>query len=160
MAPRTFSATSGSERLGRWTIAGLVVVPLVVGGILSWALAAPTTQLDRVTAAIVNDDDPVTLNGQTVPLGREFAAGLIAGEAPSTDDAPPTPTTTPAPTGQADSAAAAGAAAPVKKRTASAWTTLVTSAKASPFVGTSSSPRSAVCSMAATNEPSSGSSIA
>lgn len=112
MAPRTFSATSGSERLGRWTIAGLVVVPLVVGGILSWALTAPTTQLDRVTAAIVNDDDPITLNGQTVPLGREFAAGLIAGEAPSTDDAPPP--TTPSPTGQADTAAAAAPAQPAE----------------------------------------------
>ena len=58
---------------------GLLAVPLLIGGILTWALATPTAHLDRVTAAIVNDDEPVTVNGQTVPLGRQFAAGLIGG---------------------------------------------------------------------------------
>lgn len=80
-APSTpgFSATSGSERLGRLALLGLLLVPLLIGGLLSWALAAPTMHLDRVTAAIVNNDQPVTVNDKTVPLGRQFAAGLIAG---------------------------------------------------------------------------------
>lgn len=76
---RTFSATGGSERLGRLAVLGVLTVPLLFGGILAWALAAPTQNLDRVTAAIVNNDDPVTVNGNTVPLGRQFAAGLIEG---------------------------------------------------------------------------------
>ena len=36
-------------------------------------------RLGRVQAAIVNDDQPVTLNGQTVPLGRQLTAGLVEG---------------------------------------------------------------------------------
>ena len=84
-APSAFSATVGSRHLGWLATAGLLAVPLIVGGILTWALATPTAHLDRVSAAIVNDDEPVTVNGQTVPLGRQFAAGLIAG----TDDSDP-----------------------------------------------------------------------
>ncbi|SDT30450.1 YhgE/Pip family protein [Microterricola viridarii] len=84
-APSRLAATSGSERIGRLTLIGLLLVPLLIGGVLSWALAAPTTHLDRVTAAIVNNDEPVTVNGNTVPLGRQFSAGLIAGQAAGTD---------------------------------------------------------------------------
>ena len=79
VAAGSFSATAGSRRLGWLAVAGLLAVPLIVGGVLTWALATPTAHLDRVTAAIVNDDEPVTVNGQTVPLGRQFAAGLIGG---------------------------------------------------------------------------------
>jgi putative membrane protein len=74
-----FTATSGARRLTRLGIVGLVLVPLLIGGILAWALATPTSQLERVTAAIVNEDEPAQVDGQTVPLGREFAAGLIGG---------------------------------------------------------------------------------
>ncbi|MFB6610283.1 hypothetical protein ACFCVO_08190 [Agromyces sp. NPDC056379] len=76
-----FSAGAGSERLGLPAIVGLLLVPLVTGGVLTWALATPTEHLDRVTAAIVNDDEPVTVDGSTVPLGRQFAAGLMGGTA-------------------------------------------------------------------------------
>ena len=62
---------------------GLAVVPLLVSGLLAWALATPTNDLDRITAAIVNDDVPVTIDGQTVPLGRQFAAGLMAAQEPA-----------------------------------------------------------------------------
>ncbi len=34
--------------------------------------------MGRVQAAIVNADDPVELNGQTVPLGRQLSGGLVA----------------------------------------------------------------------------------
>jgi len=78
-----FSASSGSPRLGRLAVIGLIVVPLLIGGILAWALAAPTAHPERLTAAIVNDDEPVTVNGQSVPLGRQFAAGLMAAQEPA-----------------------------------------------------------------------------
>ncbi|PJJ55261.1 YhgE/Pip family protein [Compostimonas suwonensis] len=69
-----------SDRRVTWvSLAGLLLVPLVIGGLLVWALWDPTERLDQVTAAVVNDDEPVTLNGQTVPLGRQLAGALIDG---------------------------------------------------------------------------------
>lgn len=64
----------------RSVVVGLVVLPLAVAGILTWALSTPMQHLDRMTVAIVNDDVPVTLNGKTVPVGREFAAGLVGSD--------------------------------------------------------------------------------
>lgn len=68
-------------RLGRrvtWrTIVGILLVPLTVAGVLLWGLWNPTERLDTVTAAVVNLDEPVTVDGQTVPMGRVLAAGLI-----------------------------------------------------------------------------------
>lgn len=83
MPGRAFTARFGLERIGPFTVVALLVLPLVVGSLLMLALWNPAQNLDRVTAAIVNDDLPVTVNGQTVPLGRQFAAGLIAGGTPS-----------------------------------------------------------------------------
>ncbi|WP_157001874.1 hypothetical protein [Agromyces laixinhei] len=80
-----FSAGAGSERLGIVAIVGMLAVPLLTGGVLTWALATPTAHLDRVTAAIVNDDEPVTVDGSTVPLGRQLAAGLMGGGTPDGD---------------------------------------------------------------------------
>ncbi|MFF2371186.1 hypothetical protein [Agromyces sp. NPDC058110] len=131
-----FSATAGAERLSRLGVVGVLVAPLLIGGVLTWALTEPTTSLDRVTAAIVNDDVPVTVNGSTVPLGRQFAAGLLAGgttasspsaipspspspspsPTPGTNTSPSAPSTaTPGPTGSTDPATPAtdAATAPV-----------------------------------------------
>lgn len=80
-----FSARSGVERIGVPVFIGLLLLPLVIGGLMIWALWSPTADLGRVSAAIVNDDEPVTVNGKTVPLGRQFAAGLMAGSAGSSD---------------------------------------------------------------------------
>jgi putative membrane protein len=71
------SARSGVERLSALSIIGLVIIPILTGGVLMWALWSPTSNLSRVTAAIVNDDVPVTVNGKSVPLGRQFASELI-----------------------------------------------------------------------------------
>ncbi|AZZ53277.1 hypothetical protein C1I64_15390 [Rathayibacter festucae DSM 15932] len=71
------------------TLLGIVLVPLVIGGLLVWALWNPTERLDTITAAVVNEDTPVELNGQTVPLGRQLAAGLVTGG--ETDAATPAP---------------------------------------------------------------------
>ncbi|WP_235493459.1 YhgE/Pip family protein [Leifsonia sp. Leaf336] len=67
-----------SDKRVTWlTIVGLVLVPLVIGGLLVWALWNPTERLGDVKAAVVNLDQPVTVNGQVVPLGRQMAAGLL-----------------------------------------------------------------------------------
>ncbi|MGO4594236.1 YhgE/Pip family protein [Leifsonia sp. 2TAF2] len=67
-----------SDKRVTWlTIAGILLVPIVIGGLLVWALWNPTERLGDVKAAVVNLDQPVKVNGQTVPLGRQLAAGLL-----------------------------------------------------------------------------------
>lgn len=66
----------------RWfTIVGLLLVPLTVAGVFLWGLWNPSERLEHVTAAVVNEDEPVEVEGQLVPLGRVLAAELIAGDA-------------------------------------------------------------------------------
>ena len=55
------AATTG--RAGWLTIAGILLVPLAVGGLLLAGLWKPADRLEQVTAAIVNDDEPVELDG-------------------------------------------------------------------------------------------------
>ncbi|WP_454114709.1 YhgE/Pip domain-containing protein [Microbacterium lacticum] len=74
-----------SRRPVTWlTLIGIVLLPVVIGGILVAALYDPVKRLDGMRAAIVNNDEPVTVNGQLVPLGRQLAAGLVGGS----DDLP------------------------------------------------------------------------
>src|SRR5690625_7682406 len=54
-----------------------ILVPLITAGILIGVLAKPQDRLDQITAAIVNNDEPVELEGQPVPLGRQLAGGLV-----------------------------------------------------------------------------------
>ena len=61
------------------TLIGVLLLPVVVGGILVAALYNPADRLDNLTAAVVNDDEPVTIDGQVVPLGRQLTAGLVEG---------------------------------------------------------------------------------
>lgn len=68
------------------TLLGLLLVPLTAAGVLLWGLWNPTDRLDTVTAAVVNLDKPVTVDGQMVPLGRVLAASLIGSPKPTTDD--------------------------------------------------------------------------
>jgi putative membrane protein len=76
---------AGSRRPITWlTIIGALLLPVLIGGILVSALYNPAERLESVPAAIVNDDEPVTLNGQLVPLGRQLTAGLVEGS----DDVP------------------------------------------------------------------------
>ena len=72
-----FARTNG--RVTWLSIVGIILVPLVIAGILIWSLWSPQERLDTVNAAIVNNDEPVTLDGQTVPLGRQLSAGLVGG---------------------------------------------------------------------------------
>jgi putative membrane protein len=61
------------------TILGILLLPAAVGGILVAALQNPTERLDSMTAAIVNLDEPVTIDDQVTPLGRQLASGLVEG---------------------------------------------------------------------------------
>ncbi|MDL9981612.1 YhgE/Pip domain-containing protein [Microbacterium sp. ASV49] len=69
-----------SRRPITWlTIIGVILLPVVIGGLLVAALYNPQSRLDQMHAAIVNNDQPVTINGQYVPLGRQLTAGLVKG---------------------------------------------------------------------------------
>lgn len=61
------------------TLLGVLLLPAAVGGILVAALNDPTQRLDSMTAAIVNLDEPVTIDDQPTPLGRQLASGLVEG---------------------------------------------------------------------------------
>ncbi|WP_125132842.1 YhgE/Pip domain-containing protein [Microbacterium sp. 10M-3C3] len=76
---------AASRRPITWTtIVGAILLPVLIGGLLVAALYNPVERLDNVHAAVVNDDEPVQVNGQTVPLGRQLTAGLVEGS----DDLP------------------------------------------------------------------------
>lgn len=66
-----------SRRL--WTLLGLLLVPLMVAGGFGWATWDFESRLERVEAAVVNLDEPVRLDGQLVPLGRQLTGGLVEG---------------------------------------------------------------------------------
>lgn len=69
-----------SRRPITWlTMIGVILLPVVIGGLLVAALYNPVDRLDSMSAAIVNEDDPVTINDQLVPLGRQLTAGLVKG---------------------------------------------------------------------------------
>lgn len=71
----------GTRAINWRTIIGLVLVPITAAGVLLWGLWSPTDRLDTVTAAVVNLDEPVEVEGQLLPLGRVLAGELIAGDA-------------------------------------------------------------------------------
>ncbi|MBO1902660.1 YhgE/Pip domain-containing protein [Leucobacter weissii] len=77
---RVFERLRGGRAITWRTVLGLVLVPLVAAGVLLWGLWNPTERLDGMTAAVVNLDEPATVDGETVPMGRVLAAELI-GEA-------------------------------------------------------------------------------
>ncbi|WP_369370226.1 YhgE/Pip domain-containing protein [Promicromonospora sp. Populi] len=62
-----------------WRAVAVALLPLMILGLLISALWNPQERLDTVKAAIVNLDEPVEIDGQTVPLGRQLAAGLVSG---------------------------------------------------------------------------------
>ncbi|NQX14128.1 YhgE/Pip domain-containing protein [Microbacteriaceae bacterium VKM Ac-2855] len=93
MALFSLERPRGTKKVTWFTILGIILVPLAIGGLLVWALWNPTERLDNVKAAVVNLDTPIELNGQTVPLGRQLAAGLVTGGS-DTSTATPTPTPT------------------------------------------------------------------
>jgi putative membrane protein len=71
---------SSARRIGPWSLVGLVLVPIVVAASFLWATWDSPTRLDQVQAAVVNLDEPVKLDGKTVPLGRQLAGELVSGK--------------------------------------------------------------------------------
>lgn len=67
------------KRVTWLTIIGVILLPVLIGGVLVTALWNPTDRLDQIRAAIVNNDEAVTVNGQLAPLGRQLTAGLVEG---------------------------------------------------------------------------------
>src|SRR3546814_12242681 len=73
---------AGSRRPVTWvTIVGALLLPVIVGGVLVAALYNPVERLDAMSAAIVNDDEPVTVDGPTGQPRRQPTAGLVGGRA-------------------------------------------------------------------------------
>jgi putative membrane protein len=79
----TLERADGSRPVGFWSLVGLLLVPLVLAGGFLATTWKSTDRLDRVQAAIVNLDEPVTINKQLVPLGRQLAGGLVNGDGPA-----------------------------------------------------------------------------
>lgn len=75
----TLEPLRSGRRITLRVVLGLLLVPLTIAGVLLWGLWSPDKRLDTMTAAVVNLDEPVKLNGQTVPMGRVLAAELIGG---------------------------------------------------------------------------------
>ena len=64
----------------RWLLAAVaLLVPVALVATLLAAQWDPAARAADVTAAVVNDDEPVTLDGQITPLGRQLAAELVKG---------------------------------------------------------------------------------
>lgn len=80
--------TSISSALSRWFrtpramlgAAALAMVSLLVGVLLVGAYWDPAGNTTNLRAAIVNEDSPVTINGQTVQAGADVAAKIEAAE--------------------------------------------------------------------------------
>lgn len=56
---------------------GIILTPALIAGVFIWGLWDPVARLGNVTAAVVNLDEPVEIDGQITPLGRVLAAELI-----------------------------------------------------------------------------------
>lgn len=71
--------TTGSRRVGWISLLGALLVPIMVAAGFLAATWNSSARWDKVQAAIVNADQPVTIDGQTLPLGRQLASGLVKG---------------------------------------------------------------------------------
>ncbi|MBO0813305.1 MAG: YhgE/Pip family protein, partial [Microlunatus sp.] len=72
--------TTGSRRLGWVSLLGALLVPIMLAAGFLAATWNSQSRWDKVQAAIVNQDQPVTIDGQPVPLGRQLASGLVKGD--------------------------------------------------------------------------------
>lgn len=70
----TRAIAAGALTWRTWT--GLVLLPVLVMSLFLWAFWSPETNHGAATAAVVNNDRPVTVDGKTIPLGRELAGNL------------------------------------------------------------------------------------
>ena len=68
-----------TERPGlrTWIGVTLLLLPTVLLAALLVATGNPGAESAKVTAAVVNEDEPVTIDGQLMPLGRQLTAELL-----------------------------------------------------------------------------------
>lgn len=57
-----------------------LLVPILAVGVFTTTLSGPQRHMKEVVAAVVNNDEPVELDGLLVPLGRQLAAALVDGQ--------------------------------------------------------------------------------
>jgi putative membrane protein len=62
--------------LQRLALTFVVLVPLLYGGLYLWSNWDPYGELDQIPVAVVNEDRPVTVNGQEVDAGGLFVDEL------------------------------------------------------------------------------------
>lgn len=62
--------------LQRLALLFVVLVPLLYGGLYLWSNWDPYGKLNQIPVAVVNDDQPVTVNGQRVAAGELFVGEL------------------------------------------------------------------------------------
>jgi putative membrane protein len=71
--------STGSRRLGWVSLVGVLLVPIMLAAGFLAATWNSSSRWHKIDAAVVNLDEPVKINGQTVPLGRQLAGGLVKG---------------------------------------------------------------------------------
>jgi putative membrane protein len=71
--------STGSRRLGWVSLVGVLLVPIMLAAGFLAATWNSSSRWHKIDAAVVNLDEPVKINGQTVPLGRQLAGGLVEG---------------------------------------------------------------------------------
>ena len=76
--PVETATDSKRKRAVRIAIAAIACIPLIYGGALIWANQDPTHRLDRIPAAVVDLDQPVTHDGTTVAVGKTVAHELVS----------------------------------------------------------------------------------
>jgi len=88
MAKGPVQATTDKRhsRAARIAIAAIACIPLIYGGALIWANQDPTHRLDKIPAAVVDLDQPVTQGGKTVDVGKSVAHELVADHSDSDFD--------------------------------------------------------------------------
>ena len=72
-----------AKKFGMMALLGLMFVPAILATSFTWTQTEATENLDRLTAAVVNLDEPVTVDGQYVPLGRVLVAKLTDVDGPA-----------------------------------------------------------------------------
>jgi putative membrane protein len=66
-----------SSRLGKASLAAIMIVPIVYGGLYLWGNEDPYSKLDKIPAALVVADTGATVNDKAVNYGRDAATSLL-----------------------------------------------------------------------------------
>lgn len=81
MSVFTLESANGTRRVRWYALVALILVPLLLAGGVLLAVHNYSSRLSTVSAAIVNNDAGTTIDGKTVPLGRQLSAALVKGGA-------------------------------------------------------------------------------